>query len=72
MATLTALVGNLAFKMDTGEVKDGKTVYRTSSLSQITAHATAAQLGAIATAIQTVLPLPVDEMTLRRNQRLTI
>jgi len=64
--------GNLGFKMDTGELKGSKAVYKTCSLGNITGEANADKLAAIAAAFTPVLPWSVDEITLRRNYILSV
>ncbi len=48
MAAFTALSGKLTFRMDTGEVRDGKVVYRNMSIGSIDGSSSAGNVAAVA------------------------
>jgi hypothetical protein len=66
MAVLTALSARLTFKVDSGEVKDGKPVFINSNLSNIDGSASANAFGAVATALSGFFENSVGEVRLNR------
>lgn len=66
MASLMALTGRLVFKLDTGETKNGKPVYKSQSIANINADVDPDDLGAVAEKIVGLCAVTVDVITLQR------
>ncbi|MDR1916057.1 MAG: hypothetical protein LBQ58_05740 [Synergistaceae bacterium] len=66
MADIQALSGKLVFKMDSGEVKDGKTVYRNLTLSGVNGDSPLGDLGMAAACVEGLLEFPVEQVSLTR------
>lgn len=72
MADFTNLSGKLAFRMDTGEVKNGRAIYANAYIGGIAATAGAADTAAICGGISGLLRYPVERITLTRVDVLDI
>ena len=68
MAAIVAQAGSMSFKLDTGEMSDGKAVYRTVSLSGVKGDAGADDLAPVADEIESVVGLSVEQVSLRRTE----
>ena len=68
LASIVTNPGSINFKMDTGEMSGGKAVYRNASFGSIKGSASADVLADIAIKAEAVLPLPVEQVTLRRTE----
>lgn len=66
MAGFTELSGKLTFRMDSGEVKNGKVVYRNMSMSNIDGSSDAGDIAAVAEAIIELVAPMIDRVTLTR------
>ena len=66
MAGFTNVSGKLAFRMDTGEVKDGKAVYKNAYLGNIAASPDAEDVAAVCGRIGGLLQYSVEQITLTR------
>jgi hypothetical protein len=72
MANIVALSGRMAFKIDTGETKNEKPVYKSVALSGVSGAADADILASVAEKISLLLPLPVEEISLQRTEILEV
>ena len=70
MASIVTNAGSMIFRMDTGEIVEGKNVYRNFSLGSVKGSASADALADIAAKAENVLPWPVEQVTLRRTENL--
>ncbi|MCL2010318.1 MAG: DUF1659 domain-containing protein [Synergistaceae bacterium] len=68
MASIVTNPGSMNFRMDTGEISGGKTLYKNSSLGSVKGTASAEVLAEIAVKAEAVLPWPVEQVTLRRSE----
>lgn len=66
MAAFAALSGKLTFRMDSGEVKDGKVVYRNMSIGGVDGTAAAGDVAAVSEAVIGLVQPTVDRVTLTR------
>lgn len=64
MATLTALSGRMDFRLDSGEIQDGRKVYRNMALGNVNGGSSA---DALAGVIGGLCSLPVVRVTLVRT-----
>ncbi len=72
MASLVAISGKLVFKLDSGEVKDGKTIYRSVTVGNIDGAKSAETLSLAATAIKDLIELATEQVSLSRTDLLTL
>ena len=66
MAGFTTISGKLTFRMDTGEVKGGKAVYRNAHLGNIAASPAADDVAAVCGRIASLLQYATEQVTLTR------
>ena len=66
MAAFTALSGKLTFRMDTGEVRDGKVVHRNMSIGSIDGASAPGDVAAVAEAVIGLVEPTVDRVSLTR------
>ncbi|MDR1472540.1 MAG: hypothetical protein LBS75_08440 [Synergistaceae bacterium] len=66
MAALSELSGKLVFKMNTGEVRDGRTVYRGLSIGGVKSSSPADDLAAILDVVEDLVQFPVEQTSLTR------
>jgi mevalonate pyrophosphate decarboxylase len=66
MAAFKALSGKLTFRMDSGEVRDGKVVYRSMSIGSVDGSSAAGDVAAVAEAVAGLIELSVDRVSLTR------
>ncbi len=67
MATLTALSGRMDFRLDSGEIQDGRKVYRNMALGNVNGGSSADALAGVAGVIGGLCSLPVVRVTLVRT-----
>ena len=67
MAELTALSGKITLALDSGEVLNGKPVYRSITIRGVNGAATADKLASSAATMGGLLSLPVEKTTLQRT-----
>lgn len=72
MANLTAISGKLVFKLDSGEVKEGKTIYRNVSIGGIDSVKSASAMADAAEAIKGLIGLPTEQIALVRTDLLSL
>ena len=72
MASLTAISGKLVFKLDSGEVKDGRTIYRNVMIGDVDGSKSAATLAEAAKAIKGLIRLDVEQISLSRSDLLAL
>ncbi|MDR3321413.1 MAG: DUF1659 domain-containing protein [Synergistaceae bacterium] len=72
MASFSEVSARVAFKLDTGETKNEKPVYRTVALSNIDGSVTAEDLGDVAGRLKNFLQFPTDSITLSRTDLLSL
>jgi cobalamin biosynthesis Mg chelatase CobN len=68
MAAIVAQAGRMSFKLDTGEMRDGKAVYRTISLAGVKGDAEADDLAPVADEIESVVGLSAEQVSLQRTE----
>jgi hypothetical protein len=72
MATISVQPGRMTFKLDTGETKGEKTVYKSVSLSGVKGAAEADDLASVALAVDGLFSMDVESVSLQRNEILVI
>jgi hypothetical protein len=60
--------GRIVFKLNTGEMKGDKIVYRSLSVGGIKGEAQADDLAAVAVEVSALVDLPVAEVSLQRTE----
>lgn len=71
MAELMALSGKITLALDSGEVVNGKPVYRSITVRGVNGESTAENLASSAAVLGGLLALPVDKATLQRTDLIT-
>jgi len=72
MANLVPTAGALQFKIDNGEMKNGKPVYRSQTINDIDGAKPAEALYAAAEALQSLMEGQVESIQLRRYDLLVL
>ena len=72
MASIEAMSARLAFKMDTGEERDGKKVYSNSTIGGIRGDAGADALGEVGASLKDLLNWSVTQITVTRVEELKL
>ena len=72
MASLTAISGKLVFKLDSGEVKDGRTVYRNVTINDVDGSKPAESLAEAAGVIKGLIRLNTEQISLSRSDLLAL
>jgi predicted transport protein len=72
MATILVQPGRMTFKLDTGETKDEKTIYKNVSLTGVKGTADADSLASVASAVDGLFSMDVESISLQRNELLVI
>lgn len=72
MASLTAISGKLVFKLDSGEVKDGRTVYRSVAVGGVDGSKTAEALAGAAGVVKGLIRLNTEQISLTRSDLLSL
>jgi hypothetical protein len=72
MASINAISGRLAFRTDTGEMKEDKHLYRTVSIGRVDGTVSAEALGEVAGSLKGLLELPTDRITLSRTDEIML
>lgn len=71
MASISELSGKLVFRLNSGEIKNGRTYYRNLTLGGVKGSAGAEDLAVAAGAVENLVHLPVEEITFTRVDLLT-
>jgi hypothetical protein len=71
MASISELSGKLVFKLNSGEIKNGRAYYRNLTLSGVKGSAGAEDLATVAGAVENLVQFPVEGITLTRVNLLT-
>jgi hypothetical protein len=66
MAAYKALSGKLTFRMESGEVREGKVVYRSMSIGSVDGSSAAGDVAAVAEAVVGLVEFDVDRVSLTR------
>lgn len=72
MANLTAISGKLLFKLDSGEVKNGKVVYRNVAIPGVDGSKSADDLAETAGEIKNLISLNTEQISLSRSDLLSL
>jgi hypothetical protein len=72
MASINAISARVAFRMDTGEMKNGKKVYSSSVIGGINGTAGAVELGEVGASLKELLCWPVSQILITRNEELEL
>ncbi|MDR1943802.1 MAG: DUF1659 domain-containing protein [Synergistaceae bacterium] len=70
MANLSPISTKISFKLDTGETREGKVVYRSVNIGNIDDAVDVDDLGAVASSLRELLGHPTESVTITRNELL--
>ena len=70
MASIVVNPGSMVFKMDTGELNGTKAIYKNATFGNVKGDADPEALAGVAEKAETVLPWPIEQVTLRRTETL--
>ncbi|MDR1515565.1 MAG: hypothetical protein LBS45_07715 [Synergistaceae bacterium] len=72
MAGIRSISARIGFKMDTGEMKGDKHLYRSVSIGRIDGEASAGALGEVAGSLKGLLRFPAVIVTLSRTDEIEV
>lgn len=72
MASLTAISGKMVFKTDSGEVKNGKAVYRNVTIGGVDCKKPASAISDAAKAVKGLIAFSTEQITLVRTDLLAL
>ncbi|MDR3255205.1 MAG: DUF1659 domain-containing protein [Synergistaceae bacterium] len=72
MANFSEISARVAFKVDTGEIKNDKPVYRSISIGNIKGSVSADDLGDVAGRLENLLEFQTETITLTRKDQLEL
>jgi hypothetical protein len=70
MASLSPISTKITFKLNTGDVRDGKAVYRSVNLGNIDDAVDVGDLGAVASGVTGLFRYPTESVTVTRLEEL--